>query len=68
MMKMKNLVLLLLLVTSGTAFAQDPGDFGDNDDPNPTDDPTVTIDGYKGLLAVSGILLGAWYFTIKTKK
>jgi len=64
---MKNLVLLLLLTTSGVALAQDPGDFGDVDDPNPTDEPSVPIDGYNSLLAISAVLFGAFYINIKKK-
>lgn len=39
----------------------DPGDFGDSDDPNPTDEPAAApINGHVGFLLLSAIFLGLY--------
>lgn len=48
----RNGLLVLALLMSTVSFAQEPGDFGDPTDPNPTDAP---IGDYIWVVAVIGI-------------
>lgn len=53
-----NIVLLLMFAFSSiSTFAQNPGDFDDVDDPNPTDAP---IGDYIWVIALLGILLASY--------
>jgi hypothetical protein len=62
-MILKNLILVLILAASGVVYAQDPGDFGDDEeDPNPTDEPSTPIGNYNIFLAISGVLWGAYKY------
>jgi len=66
MKKFKNilLALLVILLTQSTAFAQNPSDFGgDDQDENPTDkpqEPPVPIDTNLWVLLLVGSIYGCW--------
>lgn len=55
-MKKRILLLVIMLLMSGYMFAQDPGDFGDDQDPDPLDEPAVPIDLYIEALVLSAAL------------
>ena len=65
MKKMIHVIILFFLSTA--AFCQDPPDFGDPNDDNPTDEPVVPIDDQLPVLLIAAISFGI-YVIVKKKR
>lgn len=58
---MKKIIhVILLFFLSTAAFCQDPPDFGDPTDPNPTDQPALPIDAQLPVLLIAAIFFGIY--------
>jgi len=65
MKKIIHVILLFFLCTA--AFCQDPPDFGDPTDPNPTDD-ALPIDTQVPVLLIAAIFFGIYVIARKKRQ
>jgi hypothetical protein len=66
MKKMIHIIILFFLSTA--AFCQDPPDFGDPNDDNPTDQPAAPIDTQLPVLVIAAAFLGTYVIARKKRQ
>jgi hypothetical protein len=63
---MKKIIhVIILFFLCNTGFSQDPPDFGDPNDDNPTDQPAVAIDTQLPVLLIAAVFLGIYVIARK---
>lgn len=66
---MKKIVhVIILFFLCNTAFCQDPPDFGDPNDDNPTDQPAAPIDTQLPVLLIVSIFFGIYVIARKKRQ
>jgi hypothetical protein len=61
-------LFIFTLMFNLVSFAQEPGDFDENPDANPLDEPAMPIDDYLWVLALAGLVFVFLWFKNQAKQ